>query len=41
MIAGFRFKMDDAGKFTATMGSPDQGAKEIPTESVIIVKSSK
>lgn len=32
----FNFQKDAEGKYTATMDSPDQGAKGIPTESVTI-----
>ncbi len=32
----FNLQKDEAGKYTATMDSPDQGAKGIPTESVTI-----
>jgi hypothetical protein len=36
----FNFQKDNAGKYTATMDSPDQGAKGIPTESVTIKEDS-
>jgi len=36
----FNLQKDEAGKYTATMDSPDQGAKGIPTESVTIKKDS-
>lgn len=36
----FNFAKDNAGKYTATMDSPDQGAKGIPTESVTIKEDS-
>jgi uncharacterized protein len=36
----FNFQKDTSGKYTATMDSPDQGAKGIPTESVTINKDS-
>lgn len=36
----FNFQKDSEGKFTATMDSPDQGAKGIPTESVTIKEDS-
>src|SRR4030066_2337894 len=32
----FNFQKDAEGKYTATLDSPDQGAKGIPTESVTI-----
>jgi pimeloyl-ACP methyl ester carboxylesterase len=36
----FNFQKDAEGKYTATMDSPDQGAKGIPTESVTIREDS-
>lgn len=36
----FNFAKDNSGKYTATMDSPDQGAKGIPTESVTITEDS-
>lgn len=36
----FNLQKDEAGKYTATMDSPDQGAKGIPTESVTIENDS-
>lgn len=36
----FHLQKDEAGKYTATMDSPDQGAKGIPTESVTIKEDS-
>ena len=36
----FNFAKDNSGNYTATMDSPDQGAKGIPTESVTIKEDS-